>query len=199
MVSLGTDEANYLQLLNDFIEQYPNNYEGYMRRARIHMQSKDEALLAQANNDLKKALECGKNSEETHYQVAKSIYSYGLSLNDTEPYDNWTYDYALELVRKANQIKSTPIYTQLEGDILFAQHKYAEAFNCYDLVNKSEIADETTFYSAAKTKQLIEGSDMNEVIALMDSAITKLSKPYLSKAAPYFYERAELKVQAGKF
>ena len=199
MVSQDTDEANYLELLNDFIEQYPNNYEGYMRRARIHMQSKDEALLAQANNDLKKVLECGKNSEETHYQVAKSIYSYVLSLNDTEPYDNWTYDYALELVRKANQIKSTPIYTQLEGDILFAQHKYAEAFNCYDLVNKSEIADETTFYSAAKTKQLIEGSDMNEVIALMDSAITKLSKPYLSKAAPYFYERAELKVQAGKF
>ena len=40
---------------------------------------------------------------------------------------------------------------------------------------------------------------MNEVLALMDSAIVKLSKPYFGEAAPYFYERAELRAQAGKF
>ena len=33
----------------------------------------------------------------------------------------------------------------------------------------------------------------------MDGAIEKLNKPYLSDAAPYFYERAELRAQAGKF
>ena len=61
------------------------------------------------------------------------------------------------------------------------------------------MASAATFYSAAKTKQLMEGSDMNEVLALMDKAIEKLNKPYLSEAAPYFYERAELRAQAGKF
>ena len=199
MSNVEQDEATYLNLLNDFIEQYPNNYEGYLRRARHHMQSKDENLLEQANKDLKKALECKANPEETLYQASKSIYSYALSLDGTEPYGNWTYDYALELVRKAIQTKPLSIYIQLEGDILFAQQKYAEAYVCYEKVNKSEIADASTFYSAAKTKQLIEGSDINEVIAIMDSAIAKLPKPYLSNAAPYFYERAELKVKAERF
>ena len=47
--------------------------------------------------------------------------------------------------------------------------------------------------------QLIEGSDLNDVIALMDSAIVRLNKPYLSDAAPYFFERAELNAQAKKY
>ena len=62
-------------------------------------------------------------------------------------------------------------------------------------MNQSSIASAATFYSAAKTKQLIEGTDMNEVIALMDSAVARFTKPYTSEAAPYFYERAEIKAR----
>ena len=40
---------------------------------------------------------------------------------------------------------------------------------------------------------------MNEVIALMDSAVARFTKPYTSEAAPYFYERAEIKTQTGKY
>ena len=40
---------------------------------------------------------------------------------------------------------------------------------------------------------------MNEVIALMDSAVARFTKPYTSEAAPYFYERAEIKAQTGKY
>ena len=61
------------------------------------------------------------------------------------------------------------------------------------------MASPATFYSAAKTKQLIEGTDYNEIIALMDSAIVRFTKPYTSEAAPYFYERADMKAQAGKY
>ena len=61
------------------------------------------------------------------------------------------------------------------------------------------MASPATFYSAAKTKQLIEGTDYNEIISLMDSAIVRFKKPYTSEAAPYFYERADIKAQAGKY
>ena len=97
------------------------------------------------------------------------------------------------------QADNQPIYTQLEGDILFAMKKYPEAYAAYEKVNQSSIASAATFYSAAKTKQLIEGTDMNEVIALMDSAVARFTKPYTSEAAPYFYERAEIKAQTGKY
>ena len=104
----------------------------------------------------------------------------------------------MELIQSAIQINAQPLHIQLEGDILFAQGKYAEAFLSYDKVNQSPLASAATFYSASKAKQLTEGSDINEVLAIMDKAIEMLKKPYYGEAAPYFYERAELRANAGK-
>ena len=194
------DKDSYLTLINEFLAQYPNSTEGYIRLATHYMSTGDAANYALADENLKKALEVTTQKEETLYQVAKAIYSYMISLEDgQEAYKEWSYDKALELIRKAIQSNEQPLHIQLEGDILFAQGNYAEAFESYNRVNQSSIASAATFYSAAKTKQLIEGSDINEVLALMDSAIEQLSKPYFGEAAPYFYERAEIRMQAGKF
>ena len=144
-------------------------------------------------------LEQYPNKSETQYNIAKLIYSYIISLGDKKPYGDWSYDKALSIIHDAMQADNQPIYTQLEGDILFAMKKYPEAYAAYEKVNQSSIASAATFYSAAKTKQLIEGTDMNEVIALMDSAVARFTKPYTSEAAPYFYERAEIKAQTGKY
>ena len=193
------DRESYLNILNEFLQQYPANMEGYIRRANYYMVSDDVAQQALADADLKKALDIASAKDEANYQAAKVIYGYVLSLQGKEPYKEWTLDKALDMVRNAVQISGQPIHIQLEGDILYAQGNYADAFVCYDKVNQSPMASAATFYSAAKTKQLMEGSDMNEVLALMDKAIEKLTKPYFGEAAPYFYERAELRAQAGKF
>lgn len=193
------DRETYLAVLNDFLTQYPNSMEGYIRRANFYMGGEDEAQYALADDDLKKALEVAPVKEDAYYQVSKTIYGYALSLNGKEPYKDWTLDKALELIRTAIQTNEQPLHVQLEGDILFALGKYTDAFACYDKVNQSPIASAASFYSATKAKQLTEGSDMNEVLALMDSTIAKLSKPYFGEAAPYFYERAELRAQAGKY
>ena len=200
MSSEQLDNDSYLSLINDFLAQYPNSTEGYIRLVTHYMSTGDASHYALADENMKKALEVSTQKEETLYQVAKAIYSYMISLEEgQEAYQEWSYDKALELIREAIQSKNQPLHIQLEGDILFAQGKYAEAFESYEKVNQTSLASAATFYSAAKTKQLIEGSDMNEVLALMDSAIVKLSKPYFGEAAPYFYERAELRAQAGKF
>lgn len=193
------DKAAYLALLNDFLLQYPQSYEGYIRRAAYYMDSADAAQYPLADEDLEKAVDVASAKEEACFQSAKTIYAYLANLNGKEAYPAWSYDKALDLVRKAISISGQPLHIQLEGDILFAQGKYAEAFASYEKVNQSPIADASTFYSAAKTKQLMEGSDINDVLTLMDKAIDKLNKPYFSEAAPYFYERAEMRVQAGKF
>ena len=193
------DNESYTKLLNDFLVQYPNSMEGYIRRANLNMLGGDAGKYALAEEDLKKAMEVATNKSECNYQLAKSIYGYLLSLGDKEPHTAWTYEKALELVRNAIQMENQPLHIQLEGDILFAQGNYADAFTSYNKVNQSELASAATFYSACKAKQLMQGSDMNEVLALMDSAIVKLNKPYMDEAAPYFYERAELRAQAGKF
>ena len=200
MSSEQLDKDSYLILINDFLAQYPNSPEGYIRLANYYLASGDASQYALADENMKKALDVATQKDEAHYQVAKTIYSYMISLEEgQEAYKEWSYDKALELIREAIQSSGQPVHIQLEGDILFAQGKYAEAYESYDKVNKSSLASAATFYSASKAKQLTEGSDMNEVLALMDSAIVKLSKPYFGEAAPYFYERAELRAQAGKF
>ncbi|MBO5250965.1 MAG: serine protease [Bacteroidaceae bacterium] len=199
MSSEQLDEKSYSTLLNDFIQQYPNNHEGYIRRATQYVYGNDASQYPLADEDIKKAMELASNKEEAKFQVAKAIYTYTISLEGKEGYSEWNYERALNIVREAIQANNQPIYSQLEGDILYAQKKYADAYNCYDRVNKSPLASTATFYSAAKAKQFSEGSDINEVLALMDSAIVRLNKPYLSEAAPYFYERAELYTQAKKF
>jgi len=193
------DKDSYLNILNEFLTQYPNSMEGYVRRANYYMGSEDAAQYAQADADFKKALDVASVKEDAYYQVAKSIYGYVLSLNDKEPYQEWTMDKALELIRTAIQTNEQPLHVQLEGDILFAQGKYADAYASYEKFNQSTMASAASYYSAAKAKQLTEGSDINEVLALMDKAIEQLSKPYFGEAAPYFYERAELRAQAGKY
>ena len=200
MSSEQLDKDRYFTLLNDFLTQYPNSTEGYIRLANYYMASRDASHYALADENMKKALDVATQKDEAHYQVAKAIYSYMISLEEgQEAYKEWSYDKALELIRKAVKLSAQPIHIQFEGDILFAQGKYAEAFDAYNKVNQTSFASASSFYSASKAKQLTEGSDMNEVLALMDSAIVKLSKPYFGEAAPYFYERAELRAQAGKF
>lgn len=199
MSSEQMDKETYLSVLNDFLSQYPHSMEGYIRRANYYMSMKDTSKYPLADEDLKKAIEVSSSKEDAMFQVAKAMYSYLISQEGKEGYEEWSYGKTLELIRDAIQKNNQPLYVQLEGDILFAQGKYGEAFNCYDKVNQSSLASAATFYSASKAKQLTEGSDINEVLALMDSAIVKLSKPYFGEAAPYFYERADLRAQAGKY
>ena len=199
MSSEQLDQESYKELLNDFLQQYPNSSEGYIRRANVYMNSGKLEEYELAESDLKKAMDVGTHKDEAKFQVAKAIYAYMVSLNGKEAYKKWSYDRALEIVREAIRSGNQPLHIQLEGDILFAQGKYAEAFAAYEKVNQSPIADAATFYSAAKAKQLMENVDMQGVIALMDSAINKLQKPYFAEAAPYFYERAEMHLQAKQF
>lgn len=199
MASSQQNKEDYATTLNEFLKQYPNSVDGYIRRATSYLGYGDDEHNALAESDMKKAMDITTNKGETQYNIAKLIYSYVISLNDKKPYGDWSYDKALSIVREAIKNDNQPIYSQLEGDILFAMKNYPEAFAAYERVNQSSIASAATFYSAAKTKQLVEGADMNEVVALMDSAVARFTPPYTSEAAPYFYERAEMKAQMGKF
>lgn len=199
-MSASTMNADkYETILNEFLQQFPNSPDGYLRRATLYMSETDATKYPLAEEDMNKAIEIAQNKSETRYSVAKNIYSYIMSLNGAEPHELWSYDKALKIVRQAISENPQPLYIQLEGDILFAQQKYEEAYQSYEIVNQSDMASPATYYSAAKTKQLIKNIDLNEAIVLMDSAIAYFTKPYTSDSAPYFFERAEMKAIAGKY
>ena len=189
----------YLELLNDFIAQYPKNTEGYIRRATFYMGLGDDQHQAMAEKELEKMVGMAENKAEAHYNIAKLLYDYNLSLGDKKPDANWTLERALKEITTALEISQEGLYYQVQGDICFAMHNYQAAFTAYEAVNRSPIASAASFYSAAKAKELIEGTDKKEVIALMDSAVARFNKPYSQEAGPYLYERARIKTEAELF
>ncbi|MDE6179681.1 MAG: serine protease, partial [Phocaeicola sp.] len=135
MAASQQTREDHLATLNDFLEQYPNSAEGYVRRANAYIETDDNEQNAMADKDLKKALEVTANKGETQYNIAKLMYSYALSLGDKAPYGDWGYDKALSSIEDAIQTDNQPIYIQLKGDILFAMEKYSEAYTAYEKVN----------------------------------------------------------------
>ena len=187
--SSNLSKEEYLNLLNEFIQQYPKNSEGYSRRALCYMGYGDDAHYALAEKDLQTMVEVNENKGDAYYNLSKLLYNYVLGLQGAKPYGDWTMERALKEINTALENDKQGLYYQLQGDIYFAMQKYPEAFASYEAVNRSPLASAASFYAAAKTKELIEGASKKEAIALMDSAVAKYNPPYGKEAAPYLYER----------
>lgn len=198
MASSSLSEEDYGKLLDDFIRQFPMNADGYLRRANYYVaKGKDDQFwFDKAVADFNQALKVAQKKDDVYYNIGKLMYAYQLSKPE-KPYKDWSYDTALKNVRQAITIDPLPVYVQLEGDILFAQQDYAGALAAYEKVNASNIASSGTFFSAAKTKELMK-ADPKEVLVLLDSCIARCPQPITADFAPYLLERAQMNMNANQ-
>lgn len=171
---------------------------GTFRRANYYIAKgkDDQSWYDKAVDDFNRALKVAQKKDDAYYNIGKMMYSYQLSKPE-KTYKDWTYDTALENVRQAIAIDPLPVYIQMEGDILFAKQDYAGALAAYEKVNASNLASPATFFSAAKTKELMK-SDPKEVLTLMDSCIARCPQPITAELAPYLLERAQMNMAAGQ-
>ncbi len=195
VASTSVSAADYRTMLDDFIRKYPNSADGYLRRAQFRFAQPD-ADMQTVEADMQEAMSRadGDNRADVLYQCANIVYNYCL-LSADKPYGDWTWDKALDLVKQAEAISATPVYSQLEGDICFAKQDYAAAYAAFEKVNRSNIASASSYYSAAHSKELMQ-APVEEVVALMDSCLNTFGKPYTQSAAPYLLERARIYMQA---
>lgn len=194
LASSTMDVMHYASLLNDFLEQYPNSVDGYLRRANFFVTNfTDDEHYKQADADLTKALKISEKKEDAYYNISRLMYVNALR-DKSVAYKNWTLETSLENNLKAQAINPLPLYVQQEGDIRFSMKDYAKAFECFDKVNHTNMATAATFYAAAKSKEAMNG-DLLQVIALLDSAVAKYTPPYPKEAASYISERAMIKAQ----
>lgn len=198
MASSQLTPAEYAALLNDYVLQYPNSTDGYIRRANHRLfTAQSDADFAQAAADMDQALKVAKRRDEIYYHLAKMIYTYQLS-KPQPVFRDWTYDKALEQVRSAIAIDPLPVYTQLEGDILFAKQEYAAALVCYEKITAGSMASSETFFNVAKTKEVM-GADPKEILVSLDSCIARAPQPISAELAPYLLERAQMRVNAEQY
>ena len=197
MASSQLSPEKYMEVLNDYIEQYPNSADGYMRRAtQLLATSQDEASMKQAADDMDQALKVARQEEIVRFDRAKLIYNYMLTTPE-KPYGDWSFDKALEEVRKAIDLQALPVYVQLEGDILFAKQDYAGALAAYEQVNHSDLASPASYFSAAQTKEMMK-APATEILALMDSCVAHCTQPYTEAAGPYLLARAQALLNANQ-
>ena len=128
MASAQLPSDKYAEVLNDFVEQYPNSADGYMRRAVNRASMSDAVSMQLVEADMDRALELAQDKAGIRFERAKLIYNYVLN-NSEKTYDNWTLDKALEEIREAVVLQPLPVYIQLEGDILFSKQDYLAGFS----------------------------------------------------------------------
>ena len=189
--TMSTEE--YDQLINRFIEKFPQSSDGYIYRARQKM-AKDD--FQGADDDMKQAIKVGDMKDDAHYQYAQMVFQ-KILYKDEKPYEPWTLDFALEEAKAAYKVNPQPVYEQLQAQILFAQQKYDEAYNIYMELAKTDMMKAESYYAAAQCKTQM--NDKEAALALLDSAVNTFTKPYIKTAAPYLYARAQALFEAKKY
>ena len=189
--TMSTEE--YDQLINRFIEKFPQSSDGYIYRARQKV-AKDD--FQGADDDMKQAIKVGDMKDDAHYQYAQMVFQ-KILYKDDKPYEPWTLDFALEEAKAAYKVNPQPVYQQLQAQILFAQQKYDEAYNIYMELAKTDMMKAESYYAAAQCKTQM--NDKEAALALLDSAVNTFTKPYIKTAAPYLYARAQALFEAKKY
>ncbi len=187
------DSATYVAMVDDFIKKFPDAADGFMYRAQLKAGRYD---FEGAERDMETAIKNSKQKDDAHYNYARMIYNKLVFVND-KPYDNWTYDKALDEIRTANTFNPQATYRQLEANILFAQKNYTAAYDIYNELTHTNLKSAEIYFSAARCKEMLK--DTTAMLALMDSAMSTFSKPYLKEAAPYLWSRAQARLSAKKF
>lgn len=194
LMSAGLPEADYLALINDYIRQFPTSHEGYLRRATFYMDKKDDEHNKLAEADITRALEVSTRKDDAYYNACKLVYQ---AVANGLQYPDWTLQRAMQLIEEAIKLRPLPLYVQTQGDLYFGMKDYAKAYECYDRVNHSELRSAESLFSAARTKQVMGAND--EALALMDSTVAFFGPLLTEKAAPYVFQRAQMKASIGKY
>ena len=145
---------------------------------------------------MQQALKVADVKDEVLFSYARMIYNKEIYQN-LQPFEPWSLDKALAQIQEANGINPQPGYRQLEGNILFAQKKYDDAYNIFIELTDTNLDKAEMWYGAARCKEMQK--DTIAMLALLDSAVCTFSKPYLKQAAPYLWTRGNKRFDCGKY
>ena len=189
----AVDSATYVGLVDEMIAKFPDAPEGYVYRAEI---AANAANYAAADKDMTQALKVAETKDEVLFTYARMIYNKDI-YQALQPYEPWTLDKALAQIQEAYGINPQPAYRQLEGNILFAQKKYDEAYSLFMELTNSNLDKAEMWYGAARCREMQK--DTTAMLALLDSAVNVFTKPYLKQAAPYLWTRGNKRFDCGRY
>lgn len=189
------DKDVYIAALQDFVNEYPNNADGYIERAKFKA---SQYKFKECEADIAKAVSLSNKKDNPHYVLSRLIYQSALYNSTKAASEGWTLEKSASEAQEAYNINPLPLYQLQLGDCYFGMKRYSEAVNMYSAVNSSSIATPETYFYEAKARGKVDSLDA-KIIVLLDSAISCFPKPYSNNVAPYIFERANQYNKMGKY
>ena len=192
--SRSASNEEYMDMINLFVRKYPDNAEGYIRRATplIDLQRFDEA-----ESDMQTFLKLSPERDDALYKVCQLIHN-KLIYQPEPKYDKWTFEKAMTYIDEALSINPKLDYLFEKAQLYVAMKDYDKAYAIYDELNKGENRSPATFYAASLAAEA-RGDSVGEVIELMDSAIALFPEPHPADAANFVLRRGRLLETAGRY
>lgn len=193
LAASGQDSLTFAGLIEQFIDKFPTEPDGYVYRAQIKAGAQQ---FDEASADMEQAIKVSSKKDEAHFNYSRLIYQKEIYMTNV-PYEGWSLEKALEEAREAERINPLDIYRRQQAVILFAQKNYRESYDIYASLFKGDLRSADLFYEASRCQQQL--GDSIAVLALLDSCVAMFQKPYLKEAAPYLLIRANTEKDFGHY
>ena len=194
----------YMDMVNRFVTIYPQNAEGYLRRATPLI---DLLRFDEADKDMQKYLSLVEDKANGHFNVA-SLISDKLRLQPDPPYDKWTWDVAIQHIDQAITLNAakpeneeraaTDAKFQIQkAQTLMSKEDYDGAIAIYETLHQAHPAPFYLF--AISMAREGRGDSIGQIIEPIDSAIAMMGDPLPSEAANYVIRRGQLYANSGRY
>ena len=193
MASQGNPKQ-YRQYANDFIRLFPTSVDGYRALAQIEVGA---GKLQAANDIMQTAIAKANKKDEAHSELAKIMYQEQIYRRDST-FTLWNLDTALDQSQKAYAINPQPVYRHQQAQIIFAKGDYNQALNIFTELTKTPLRNSELYFEIAQCKTQLKAPH-EEIIELLDSAVTVCPKPLTNISAPYFLARGTAHDEAGEY
>ena len=194
MQAMVGDSVSYRSVIDEFIANYPDSYEGYISKAEY------EALFLRdmelAEQSWSRALKLSNDAAEVHFGKAKVINAILLA-GDSISHPSLSFENALAEFDRAIELGNQSLYVAAKADMLFSHGRFTDAAKCYESLSVTDVRGPETFAKAAKCYN--EVGNYEKSVALLDSAVNCFDESSIKSAAPYILTRALVYSAAEKY
>lgn len=188
--------GEYGRLLEDFLDQFPDNPDGLFNMGSFLILETDSTNFDRGLELIGQSIAKADADDRDRFHCDYANLIYNTIVQGQNKYEGWTLDKALDEIRQAMKLKDVPAYRQLEGNILYAMKRYQDAYDSFVKLNATSMASPDTYLFCYSINKQMGGSD-ELGLALLDSAIMKYGSPMPRQAGQLLLERAIHKEEMG--
>lgn len=205
MKSRSTGNEEYMDMVNRFVASFPQNAEGYLRRATPLV---DLLRFDEAESDLQKYLSMVEDKAAGNLNAASLIFD-KLRLQPEPAYEKWNYSVVQQYVEKALSLNAAKPASDeqkaerlkgrlLKGQVLMESEDYEGAIALYEELLQEGDKNPAYLYAISMAREG-RGDSIASVIEPIDSAIASFGEPMPRDAANFVIRRGQLLANSGKY